>query len=367
MHSYRKFSNLKTKVALVGCGEIADAHLKELKKMASIELVAVCDLFEYLLRETAQRFAIPKYYLDYTEMLVSSQPDVVHICTPPRTHFELAKTALDHGSHVYVEKPVTLTLAETDVLLEMADKMGLAVCAGHNRIFDTTYLRAKKLIDDGTIGELVHMETHYGYSLNTPIGQQIKSNPEHWITQLPGQLFQNNISHSLSMIGQFIGSAPEVHALATDLRNNGAIKDELRVSILGERCTAQLVFTSNATPMMHIIRFYGTQKYLEYDMLQKTLIVKAPQGLPGVFGNLKSTFNSARQYIAHGFRNFGRFAVGREQFFTGMQILFDSFYTALRKGEPLPVSHDDLRLVSYMMEEINQQVYPEAIAKEVSI
>ena len=106
----------KIRTALVGCGEIADAHLKELSKMQQVSLVAVCDLFEYLLRDTADRFKIPAIYLDFREMMDKEKVDVVHICTPPSTHFSLARIALEKGVNLYLEKPVTLTLKESEEL-----------------------------------------------------------------------------------------------------------------------------------------------------------------------------------------------------------------------------------------------------------
>src|SRR5439155_19197015 len=58
--------------------------------------------------------------------------DIVHITTPPRSHYSLAKQCLESGSHVYLEKPFTVTASETESLIQLAQRRGLKITAGHN-------------------------------------------------------------------------------------------------------------------------------------------------------------------------------------------------------------------------------------------
>src|SRR5438445_12909954 len=111
----------KLRVALVGCGQIADAHLAEIGKLPLAEVVAVCDRERDLASQAAARFAVPKIFDDLEEMLVSTRPDVVHITTPPHTHKPIAIEVLKAGAHAYVEKPFAIDLAETEEVLAAAE------------------------------------------------------------------------------------------------------------------------------------------------------------------------------------------------------------------------------------------------------
>jgi predicted dehydrogenase len=93
------------RVALVGCGQIADAHLQEVRKIAGAQLVAVCDRHRDLARQAAARFGVPGVYDDLDALLREARPDVLHVTTPPQTHAAVAKQALAAGVHMYVKKP----------------------------------------------------------------------------------------------------------------------------------------------------------------------------------------------------------------------------------------------------------------------
>src|SRR5206468_12983413 len=107
------------RVALVGCGKIADDHVLAIQRIADCEIVAICDKEPLMAEQLAQRFGIKQCFSDVGELLRTVAPDVVHVTTPPQSHFALAKQCLNSGCHVYVEKPFALTADETDELLEL--------------------------------------------------------------------------------------------------------------------------------------------------------------------------------------------------------------------------------------------------------
>src|SRR5581483_1866900 len=102
------------KIGIVGCGKIADAHAVQIQKLDGCEIVGVCDREPLMARQLYERFPVKRYFADVTELLNEAQPDVVHITTPPGSHFEIARLCLENRSHVYVEKPFTLTAAEAE-------------------------------------------------------------------------------------------------------------------------------------------------------------------------------------------------------------------------------------------------------------
>src|SRR3954468_5364024 len=148
-------SEPKLKMALIGCGQIADAHLQEIRKVPGVEPAAVCDRHLDLARQAADRFGVPGVYTDVTALLDEVRPDVVHIATPPHTHYALARQALAAGAHVYVEKPFTVDAAEAEEVLKAAEAAGRLACAGHDHLFDPAWLECREIVARGDLGEVV--------------------------------------------------------------------------------------------------------------------------------------------------------------------------------------------------------------------
>ena len=93
------------KIAIVGCGKVADQHVQAIHRIPDCAITAVCDRELLMAKQLGERFGISKCFSDLKEMLQTVCPDVVHITTPPQSHFTLAKQCLESGSHVYLEKP----------------------------------------------------------------------------------------------------------------------------------------------------------------------------------------------------------------------------------------------------------------------
>src|SRR5690242_20232457 len=149
----------KTRVAIVGCGMIADQHADQLRYLPGCELVAACDTDELMARQLAERFGIPRIFTAAAEMLQADGVDAVHITTPAQSHFPLARLCLEAGCHVYLEKPFTLNAAEADELLHLSEVVGRRITVGHNLQFSPEALRLRKLVQDGFLGgPPIHME-----------------------------------------------------------------------------------------------------------------------------------------------------------------------------------------------------------------
>ena len=115
------------RIAIVGCGKIADAHAAQIRRIDGAEIVGVCDREPLMAAQLAERFAIPRHFSDVGQMLAGATPDVVHITTPTASHFSIARQCLQAGCHVYVEQPFTLDAIEAEALLALAATRGLAV------------------------------------------------------------------------------------------------------------------------------------------------------------------------------------------------------------------------------------------------
>ncbi|MGD0778717.1 MAG: Gfo/Idh/MocA family oxidoreductase [Candidatus Solibacter sp.] len=140
------------KVAIVGCGKIADAHAAQIQRIKGCEIVGVFDREPLMARQLSERFPVQRYFGDLPELLSEARPDVVHITTPPQTHFDLAKLCLEWGCHVYVEKPFTVDENEARRLIALATGKGLKLTVGHDDQFSHVARRMRTLVQSGFLG-----------------------------------------------------------------------------------------------------------------------------------------------------------------------------------------------------------------------
>jgi predicted dehydrogenase len=343
----------RLKIALVGCGQIADAHMQEIRKLANVDLVAVCDRVRDLAYQAAARFQVHGIFDDVGTMLREACPDVVHVTTPPHTHFPIAHQILSAGAHVYVEKPFTVDLAEADLLLHFAQRQHRLLCVGHDQLFDPVWLQCRQCVERGHLGRLVHVDSIQGYDLNGPFGRLLKAEPGHWVHRLPGGLFQNVISHALYRITDLMPDAqPQIWATWYSGDRQSSFPTELRVLLRGADTTASLLFSSSARPLQRIIRLYGTRAAVEVDFdaqLQRRAIANR---LPGALGKIDIPLQNLVQ-AARGFgRNIWRFLRSDIHYFAGMNNLFARFYQAVRENGSPPVSYEEIRRVTALMDQI---------------
>ncbi len=269
------------KVAIVGCGRIADSHASQIQRIKGCEIVGVCDREELMAKQLYERFRVKRYFSDLAQLFDEARPDVVHITTPPQSHFELGKQCLQHGAHVYLEKPFTLDAKEAEELIGLAEQRGLKITAGHDDQFRHAARRMRRLVASGYLGgPPVHMESYYCYELGEAgYGNALLSDKQHWVRKLPGQLLHNIISHGIARIAEFFTTAePQViaHGFVSPLlarMGEEEIVDELRVILCEEqRLTAYFTFSSQMRPSLHQFRIYGPRNGLLLDQDNETLI-----------------------------------------------------------------------------------------------
>jgi len=352
------------KIAIVGCGKIADGHIEEIQKMPDRATVtAVCDLELLMAEQVAVRYGIPHHYDSFDRLLMDEKPDVVHITTPPGSHLPLGMKAIDAGAHVYVEKPLTMNHEDSKSLIAYTEKAKKKLTIGYSYLFDPPALEMRELIAQGVLGDPVHVESFYGYNLAGPFGSAILGDGGHWVHRLPGKLFHNNIDHLLYKIPEFLeDDEPKIIATGYarrpgrfgDARDD--MLDELRLMILGERTSVFGTFSSHIKPTGHFARVYGTKNTLHVDYVNRTVTVEATSGLPSAIGRLAPAFLQGASYLRQGAKNLSRFAKSDFHFFSGLNRLMTMFYDSIETDGPPPISYRDILRISWMMDEIFRQV-----------
>ena len=342
----------RLRVALIGCGQIADAHLQEIRRTQNTELVGVCDADPDLAYQAAVRFAVPAHTTDLIELLDRVRPDVLHITTPPHTHAAIATQALQRGCHIYVEKPFTVTAREATQVLAAAQSAKRLACVGLDQLWEPVWQQVRRMASDGTIGDVLHIDSYQGYSLEGPYGRLLKRNPRHWVHQLPGGIFQNVVPHALGKITDLLPGAPSaVTAVAFDGADVG-FPTELRASLQWGRQTANLVFCSAAQPMQRVTRVVGTRGIIDVDFDARVVRPVARATWPGAFSRVQlplQQWKNATREVQSALRQFKRKEL---QYFGGMRALFEAFYAAIRGGAPAPFTRDRIVGDMAVMEQI---------------
>lgn len=148
------------KVCIIGCGMIAqNAHIPAYKSMPEdYEIVAVCDAFEEFAKKVAEEHGIPNYYSDAETMLKEMQPDLVSVCTPNMSHKSFVMLALSHGVNVLCEKPLAFSYADACEMFAYAEEQGKVLMTCQSIRFLPERLAAKKLVDEGKVGEVYFAE-----------------------------------------------------------------------------------------------------------------------------------------------------------------------------------------------------------------
>jgi len=353
------------KVAIVGCGKIADSHALQIQRIPHCEIVGVCDRELLMARQLAQRFPVKQYFNDFSELIRIAQPDVVHITTPPQSHFDLAVACLENGVHVYVEKPFTLYWEDARRLIRLAESKNLKITAGHDDQFTHVARRMRELVGRGYLGAgPVHMESYYCYELGTSgYAGALLGDKQHWVRRLPGKLLQNIISHGIARLAEFLTTdSPRIIAhgyTSAKLRSIGEseIIDELRVILSEEdRVSAYFTFSSQMRPSLHQFRMYGSQNGLVLDHDQETLVKLRGSRYVSYAEKFIPPVTSAAQYLDNFYTNAKSFLARDFHMKSGMKYLIESFYRSIVGDLQPPIPYREILLTARIMDEIFVQL-----------
>ena len=119
------------------------------------DLTWLCDTSKALRTEFANRHPNAQITGDFEELLAADDIDAVVIATPVPTHYPLARTSLEAGLHVFVEKPPAMRVAEMEELIALAEARGLVLMPGHLLLYHPAVQKMKELVDDGDLGEVL--------------------------------------------------------------------------------------------------------------------------------------------------------------------------------------------------------------------
>ena len=270
------------RVALVGAGAIARAHLEALRSTPSVELRGIFDLDPARARTMVDAYG-GICYESWDDLLADRPVECVAVLVPPDAHETMTVEALSAGRHVVCEKPLGRTVEECDRMMDAASAAGRWLLPGHNRVFTPAIERMKQAIDGGEIGTVFLAQS---CGLERP--SLLDGVP--WLRtdrSLGGVLLAQAV-HPAYVLRWLLGPVAAVQALAGQRRVVEMTREDTAVVNLqlasGGVATMTSTFAVGHGPSHHAITLYGTAGYLRSSMgggrRERLAAV-----LPGAFGD----------------------------------------------------------------------------------
>jgi predicted dehydrogenase len=189
----------KLKVLVAGTGFAGQGH-SDAFRAAGVEVVGMVGRTPDVLKEVAEKKAIPYTSTDWQHALKDCQPDIVTIGTPGGAHYEPIKQAIEFGCHVFSDKPLTATGESALELHELSKKHGVKTAFASSFRHMPHIQHAKRLVEEGAIGEPTEVEcvSHFNLERNIPFGWSHKAEDG-------GGRLNNNFTHMISIVTSVIG------------------------------------------------------------------------------------------------------------------------------------------------------------------
>lgn len=254
------------KACIVGYGAIGPIHAKAIVEIENACLYAVCDNNLEKIKKCQMEYDV-KAYLDFDEMLLDDEVDVVHICTPHYLHFEMIKKALAKGKEVVCEKPVTMTPKEYEELcnLEGADK----VCVVLQNRLNPCAKKFREIARGGKVGELKTARAIVTWCRDKEYYEEDAWRGK-WATEGGGVLI-NQAVHTLDYFSYILDGVKAVKAQMSNFSLEGVIEVE-------DTLSSALTLSGGQKAVMFATNAYGQSKLPEFEAVFEKGIVKYENG-----------------------------------------------------------------------------------------
>jgi len=337
----------KLKVGIIGCGHVARRrHIPAFLRLKSqVSLCAVCDLNSTLVEEAAREFSIKRVYTDFSEMLSKERLDIVDICTPPRTHPFLAIKAMENGCHVLTEKPMATNLSDCDSMIQASRKHNVKLSVVHNQRFYPPFLKAQKLLEEGTVGKLLGIRV---LSL-TPKSVYIV-HESHWIHKLPGGPVSETGPHTIYMSLAFLKKVKDVSVKASKtLGYPWVLYDDYKICLEGSNADS-IIRISHATDYRASeVDLICEEALIRLDlnsMLSTIYKQKTLKPVKLAFSSLDAAGQIIKGVISNTFSALTR------KTFLGHNIMIEKFVNSIVNDQQVPVTPEEGRETARVMEMI---------------
>ena len=282
---------------------------------------------------------------DSWDAFLAQSPELVSICTPPATHAAQALDALGAGSHVFLEKPMAMTLDSAQAIAAAAEANARLLCVSHNFLFSRSMRRLLGVIESGEAGAIEHVA---GFQASSP-----KRRLPSWYSELPGGLFFDESPHLLYLLGALLGdlrvewadARPSAPGIAQPLRSLHAV-------LSSGAAPATLTMLFDAPLSEWHLAVVCTRRLLLVDLFRDISVVLGPDDRHRARDILRSSMSGSAQHWLGVLSSGTRIAARRQSW--GHDRLIRETIRAARDGAASPVPVADALRVVRLTEEILQ-------------
>ena len=240
-------------VALVGCGGIGGTHLTRWAEVSGAKIVAVCDVDPELATRCATEFEA-EAHTDWQGMLQQSGIDIVDICTPPDSHFDISVEAFRRGKHVLCEKPLALTPDQSRLMVAGANYVERLLMPGFCHRFHPLILFAKELIDNDDLGRVVMFRCRFSTLFS---GEE-----DHWQVDREisgGGVLKDTGVHAIDLFRYLVGEVSRSSGYISTYNPRLSVEDSAVISLQAENGAMGVIETSWSAPGgRNVVEIYGT-------------------------------------------------------------------------------------------------------------
>ncbi len=147
------------KFGVIGYGYWGPNIVRNLRTLEGCHVVGICDQSPNARKRIQEAHHDIPVHSDFRDLVKSSDVDAIAVITPVWTHYELAKSALENGKHVFVEKPFTSNAAQAEELINLAEQKGLQIMVDHTFLFTGAVRKMQKLLREGALGKLYYYDS----------------------------------------------------------------------------------------------------------------------------------------------------------------------------------------------------------------
>lgn len=244
----------KIKVGVAGCGYWGPNLIRNLKTLSDCSLRMMCDLNSARLQHLKRLYPEVQTEMDYKHMLNGCNLDAIVIATHVKSHYPLAKAALEAGKHTFIEKPMASSFAECEELVDIAKKKGVVLMTGHTFLYSPVVRKIKEIIAADDIGDI-----RYICSRRLNLG-----------------LFQKDINvvwdlapHDISIILSILGELPQTVNCRGTAHVTPGIEDVTTMCLTFSRQRSAIIQNSWIDPRkIREMTIVGSKRMIVYDDLE---------------------------------------------------------------------------------------------------
>ena len=346
------------KAAIIGAGHIARQHLACLSELRGVQIAGVCDLSRAMAESAADRYGVTNWYTDHRRMLDEAKPDVVHVTTPPPSHFPLSMDALNAGAHVIVEKPATVHYDDLLTLTKHAKAKNRVLLEDFNYVFNEQVQKVLALVKSGEFGAVTHVEAFICLDILAAGNPFVDPNVPHPALSMPGGAIADFLTHLASLAHAFVGPHRAVRSVWTKRGDDHPLpSDEFRALADCERGTASLGFSAHTQPDVFWLRVYGTKMRAAANLFEPLLTIDRTHAGPRPLVPLKNGRQAAKDSRRAAYGGLWRKLSGGPGAYEGLWELVGRTYKAIEQNAEPPITTQTIEDVNRFVADLKKQEY----------